>query len=145
VAERPRNERAGFVAAGMLAPHAEGLEGAMLALGQTRLACAPVVGQRESRQRLALPALLRQGSWRAFSPPAASEAGLPHRFAGAPLDSRRTGKPEMPGHRRRTFVRAAVRPGRPRSTNRRQFDGAWERLGVERGRGLAKAHRGCWN
>ena len=34
VISRRRGEAAGFVAAGMLAPHAEGLGGALLALGQ---------------------------------------------------------------------------------------------------------------
>ncbi|QNI65324.1 glycine oxidase [Synechococcus sp. A15-44] len=34
VLSRRRSEAAGFVAAGMLAPHAEGLGGALLALGQ---------------------------------------------------------------------------------------------------------------
>ncbi|AIQ96156.1 glycine oxidase ThiO [Prochlorococcus sp. MIT 0801] len=37
VLSRSRNEAAGFVAAGMLAPHAEGLQGNLLNLGQTSL------------------------------------------------------------------------------------------------------------
>ncbi|MFY8148684.1 MAG: glycine oxidase ThiO [Prochlorococcaceae cyanobacterium] len=41
VLSRHRREAAGFVAAGMLAPHAEGLEGPMLALGQASLARIP--------------------------------------------------------------------------------------------------------
>ncbi|MEA5417306.1 FAD-dependent oxidoreductase [Synechococcus sp. BA-132 BA5] len=41
VLSRRRSEAAGFVAAGMLAPHAEGLSGAMLALGQASLARIP--------------------------------------------------------------------------------------------------------
>ena len=41
VISRRRSEAAGFVAAGMLAPHAEGLEGPMLALGQRSLAFIP--------------------------------------------------------------------------------------------------------
>ncbi|MBE9154358.1 FAD-dependent oxidoreductase [Cyanobium sp. LEGE 06113] len=41
VLSRRRQEAAGFVAAGMLAPHAEGLEGPLLSLGQRSLAAIP--------------------------------------------------------------------------------------------------------
>ena len=41
VLSRRRSEAAGFVAAGMLAPHAEGLSGPLLALGQASLAAIP--------------------------------------------------------------------------------------------------------
>ena len=41
VLSRRRGEAAGFVAAGMLAPHAEGLTGNLLALGQRSLALVP--------------------------------------------------------------------------------------------------------
>ncbi|MEB3172987.1 MAG: FAD-dependent oxidoreductase [Cyanobacteriota bacterium] len=41
VISRNRQEAAGFVAAGMLAPHAEGLQGDLLALGQASLARIP--------------------------------------------------------------------------------------------------------
>ena len=41
VISRRRSEAAGFVAAGMLAPHAEGLSGDLLALGQASLAKIP--------------------------------------------------------------------------------------------------------
>ncbi len=41
VLSRRRSEAAGFVAAGMLAPHAEGLSGALLALGQASLERIP--------------------------------------------------------------------------------------------------------
>ena len=41
VLSRRRSEAAGFVAAGMLAPHAEGLSGNLLALGQASLARIP--------------------------------------------------------------------------------------------------------
>ena len=41
VLSRRRNEAAGFVAAGMLAPHAEGLSGALLELGQLSLERVP--------------------------------------------------------------------------------------------------------
>ena len=41
VISRSRNEAAGFVAAGMLAPHAEGLSGQLLTLGQQSLALIP--------------------------------------------------------------------------------------------------------
>jgi len=41
VISRRRSEAAGFVAAGMLAPHAEGLSGNLLELGQASLARIP--------------------------------------------------------------------------------------------------------
>ena len=41
VISRKRSEAAGFVAAGMLAPHAEGLTGALLQLGQASLELIP--------------------------------------------------------------------------------------------------------
>ncbi|NDD45311.1 MAG: FAD-dependent oxidoreductase, partial [Synechococcaceae bacterium WB9_4xB_025] len=41
VLSRRRSEAAGFVAAGMLAPHAEGLSGALLQLGQLSLERVP--------------------------------------------------------------------------------------------------------
>ena len=41
VISRNRNEAAGFVAAGMLAPHAEGLSGELLTLGERSLALIP--------------------------------------------------------------------------------------------------------
>ncbi|MEX1323817.1 MAG: FAD-dependent oxidoreductase, partial [Synechococcaceae cyanobacterium] len=41
VLSRRRSEAAGFVAAGMLAPHAEGLEGVMLDLGRRSLERIP--------------------------------------------------------------------------------------------------------
>ncbi|QPN71160.1 FAD-dependent oxidoreductase [Synechococcus sp. CBW1108] len=54
VLSRRRSEAAGFVAAGMLAPHAEGLGGAMLALGQASLARIPAwVKQIEADSGLA--------------------------------------------------------------------------------------------
>ena len=49
VISRRRSEAAGFVAAGMLAPHAEGLSGQLLALGQQSLSYIPRwVGQIEA-------------------------------------------------------------------------------------------------
>ena len=54
VLSRRRSEAAGFVAAGMLAPHAEGLAGPLLALGQTSLAQIPAwVAQVEADSGLA--------------------------------------------------------------------------------------------
>ena len=54
VLSRRRNEAAGFVAAGMLAPHAEGLAGHLLALGQRSLARIPAwVAQIEADSGLA--------------------------------------------------------------------------------------------
>ncbi|MFM7239156.1 MAG: FAD-dependent oxidoreductase [Cyanobium sp.] len=54
VLSRRRSEAAGFVAAGMLAPHAEGLTGEQLALGQASLARIPVwVEQIEADSGLA--------------------------------------------------------------------------------------------
>ena len=46
VLSRRRSEAAGFVAAGMLAPHAEGLSGALLELGQASLRRIPAWVQR---------------------------------------------------------------------------------------------------
>ena len=49
VLSRRRSEAAGFVAAGMLAPHAEGISGTLLALGQASLARIPAwVGEIEA-------------------------------------------------------------------------------------------------
>jgi glycine oxidase len=54
VISRNRNEAAGFVAAGMLAPHAEGLGGDLLRLGQASLARIPAwVAQIEADSGLA--------------------------------------------------------------------------------------------
>jgi glycine oxidase len=54
VLSRRRSEAAGFVAAGMLAPHAEGLEGPLLTLGQASLARIPAwVARIESDSGLA--------------------------------------------------------------------------------------------
>jgi glycine oxidase len=54
VLSRRRSEAAGFVAAGMLAPHAEGLQGTLLALGQASLARIPAwVARIESDSGLA--------------------------------------------------------------------------------------------
>ena len=54
VLSRRRSEAAGFVAAGMLAPHAEGLSGALLQLGQASLECIPAwVEQIEADSGLA--------------------------------------------------------------------------------------------
>jgi glycine oxidase len=54
VLSRRRSEAAGFVAAGMLAPHAEGLSGEQLALGQASLARIPAwVEQIEADSGLA--------------------------------------------------------------------------------------------
>lgn len=54
VLSRRRSEAAGFVAAGMLAPHAEGLAGPLLALGQASLAQIPAwVDQVEADSGLA--------------------------------------------------------------------------------------------
>ena len=41
ILSRNRSEAAGFVAAGMLAPHAEGLRGSLLQLGQLSQNCIP--------------------------------------------------------------------------------------------------------
>ncbi|MEA5401095.1 FAD-dependent oxidoreductase, partial [Synechococcus sp. BA-124 BA4] len=46
VLSRRRSEAAGFVAAGMLAPHAEGISGPLLGLGQASLERIPAWVQR---------------------------------------------------------------------------------------------------
>merc|ERR1739843_58288 len=54
VLSRRRSEAAGFVAAGMLAPHAEGLSGDLLKLGQRSLELVPAwVSQVEADSGLA--------------------------------------------------------------------------------------------
>ena len=64
VISRRRSEAAGFVAAGMLAPHAEGLSGALLQLGQLSLGRVPSwVAQIEGDSGLRLWAALHAASW----------------------------------------------------------------------------------
>jgi len=85
VLSRRRSEAAGFVAAGMLAPHAEGLQGDLLALGQASLERIPAwVAELEADGDLAC-GLRRCGIVVPFSTPAERDA-YPTACFGQPLD-----------------------------------------------------------
>jgi glycine oxidase len=85
VLSRRRNEAAGFVAAGMLAPHAEGLQGDLLALGQASLELFPAwVAGLEADAGLAC-GLRRCGIVVPFASPSERDAYPTARF-GQPLD-----------------------------------------------------------
>ena len=95
VLSRRRSEAAGFVAAGMLAPHAEGLSGALLQLGQLSLNRIPSwVAQIEADS--GLPCGLR--STGIVVPFRSAEARDAHPTAafGEPLDRERLAQ-ELPG------------------------------------------------
>ena len=95
VLSRRRSEAAGFVAAGMLAPHAEGLSGDLLALGQASLARIPAwVAQIEADS--GLPCGLRScGIVVPFASVAQRDA-YPTAGFGQPLD-RQALEREVPG------------------------------------------------
>ncbi|MFN9624377.1 MAG: FAD-dependent oxidoreductase [Cyanobacteriota bacterium] len=95
VLSRCRGEAAGFVAAGMLAPHAEGLEGPLLALGQASLARIPRWVE-EIEADSGLPCGLRlTGIVVPFAHPADREA-FPTASLGEPL-AREALEREVPG------------------------------------------------
>ncbi|MFN9645830.1 MAG: FAD-dependent oxidoreductase [Cyanobacteriota bacterium] len=95
VLSRCRGEAAGFVAAGMLAPHAEGLSGALLALGQASLARIPGWVEHIEADS-GLPCGLRlTGIVVPFAHPAEREA-FPTASFGAPLE-REDLEREVPG------------------------------------------------
>ena len=95
VLSRRRSEAAGFVAAGMLAPHAEGLSGPMLALGQASLERIPAwVAGIEADS--GLPCGLRPCGVVVPFPSAAERDAYPTAAFGEPLD--RAGlERELPG------------------------------------------------
>ncbi|QEY32784.1 FAD-dependent oxidoreductase [Synechococcus sp. RSCCF101] len=129
VLSRRRSEAAGFVAAGMLAPHAEGLSGALLALGQRSLALVPEwVATVEADS--GLPCGLRPcGIVVPFRDAAARDA-YPTAAWGTPLD-RRGLEQEVPGIG--AAWQAALLFGQDgQIDNRRQLMRALERACVER-------------
>ncbi|NQV10891.1 MAG: FAD-dependent oxidoreductase [Cyanobacteria bacterium] len=135
VLSRRRNEAAGFVAAGMLAPHAEGLEGAMLALGQRSLALLPQwVGQIEADSGLPC-GLLRSGIVVPFATSAEREA-YPTAALGEPLD-RAELEAEIPGIGA-GFGCGLLFAQDGQIDNRRQLMRALERACVERGVAFAE-------
>ena len=110
VLSRRRSEAAGFVAAGMLAPHAEGLSGPLLALGQASLARIPAwVAQIESDSGLSC-GLRPCGIVVPFASAEQRDA-YPTAPFGTPLTRRRAGAGD-PRHRAFLAGRAAVPPGR---------------------------------
>ncbi|APD49376.1 amino acid oxidase [Synechococcus sp. SynAce01] len=135
VLSRRRNEAAGFVAAGMLAPHAEGLEGAMLALGQRSLALLPQwVGQLEADSGLPC-GLLRSGIVVPFTT-SAERGAYPTASLGQPLD-RAELEAEIPGIGA-DFCCGLLFAQDGQIDNRRQLMRALERACVERGVAFAE-------
>ena len=95
VLSRRRSEAAGFVAAGMLAPHAEGLSGSLLALGQASLERIPAwVAQIEADS--GLPCGLRPCGIVVPFATAAERDTYPTAAWGQPLD-RQGLEREVPG------------------------------------------------
>ena len=95
VLSRRRSEAAGFVAAGMLAPHAEGLEGALLQLGQLSLNRIPSwVAQIEADS--GLPCGLRSTGIVVPFRSAEARDAYPTAAFGEPLDRERLVQ-ELPG------------------------------------------------
>ena len=137
VLSRRRSEAAGFVAAGMLAPHAEGLEGPLLALGQASLARIPAwVARIESDSGLAC-GLRICGIVVPFASAAERDA-YPTAAHGAPLD--RTGlEREIPAIG--TLWQAGLLfPQDGQIDNRRRLMRALERACVHRG---VRFEEGC--
>lgn len=130
VLSRRRNEAAGFVAAGMLAPHAEGLSGDLLALGQASLARIPAwVAQIEADSGLRC-GLRPCGIVVPFTSAASCDA-YPTAAFGRRLD-RQSLEREVPG------IGASWQSGLlfeqdGQIDNRRQLMRALERACVERG------------
>ena len=86
VISRRRSEAAGFVAAGMLAPHAEGLSGNLLALGQRSLELVPSWLQQVEADSDLDCGHRPCGIVVPF--PATERGRLPHRQLGVALDRR---------------------------------------------------------
>jgi glycine oxidase len=87
VLSRRRSEAAGFVAAGMLAPHAEGLVGPLLELGQASLARIPTWVERIETDSGLSCGLLPSGIVVPFTNPDERDA-YPTAAWGVPLDRR---------------------------------------------------------
>lgn len=130
VLSRRRSEAAGFVAAGMLAPHAEGLSGPMLALGQASLERIPAwVAQIEadSGLRCGLRACGIVVPFRS----AAERDAYPTAALGEALDRTRL-ETEVPGIGP-SFQAGLLFAQDGQIDNRRQLMRALERACVERG------------
>ncbi|MEB3259486.1 MAG: FAD-dependent oxidoreductase [Cyanobacteriota bacterium] len=95
VVSRCRGEAAGFVAAGMLAPHAEGLQGALLELGQASLSLIPHWVRRIEADS-GLPCGLRRTGIVVPFVSAGDQAAFPTAAFGEALD-RQALEREVPG------------------------------------------------
>mgnify|MGYP006283618001 CR=1 FL=1 len=130
VLSRRRSEAAGFVAAGMLAPHAEGLEGALLTLGQASLAAIPAWVQQIEADS-GLPCGHRScGIVVPFGTTAERDA-YPTATWGQALDRRGLDQ-EVPGLAER-WQAGLLFPQDGQIDNRRRLMRALERACVERG------------
>jgi glycine oxidase len=130
VLSRRRSEAAGFVAAGMLAPHAEGLDGALLSLGQASLARVPSwVAQIEADSGLSC-GLRRCGIVVPFATAEARDA-YPTAAWGEPLD--RHGLEQEVSGIGPTWRAGLLFPQDGQIDNRRQLMRALERACVLRG------------
>jgi len=130
VLSRRRSEAAGFVAAGMLAPHAEGLDGALLSLGQASLARAPGwVAQIEADSGLAC-GLRRCGIVVPFATAEARDA-YPTAAWGETLD--RAGLERQVDGIGPAWRAGLLFPQDGQIDNRRQLMRALERACVQRG------------
>lgn len=130
VLSRRRSEAAGFVAAGMLAPHAEGLSGPLLALGQASLERIPAwVAQIEADS--GLPCGLRACGIVVPFRSAAERDTYPTAAVGEALDRTRL-EAEVPGIGP-DFRAGLLFAQDGQIDNRRQLMRALERACVERG------------
>ena len=110
VISRRRGEAAGFVAAGMLAPHAEGLSGIQLRFGQLSLSVPSWVAQIEADS--GLPCGLRSTGLWCRSPPARTGITTPQHALEQCPEPPATGAGST-GHRHNLAGRPAVRARRP--------------------------------
>ena len=130
VLSRRRSEAAGFVAAGMLAPHAEGLEGALLQLGQLSLNRIPSwVAQIEADS--GLPCGLRSTGIVVPFQSAEARDAYPTAAFGEPLDRAQLAK-ELPGINSR-WTAGLLFDQDGQIDNRRQLMRALESACVDRG------------
>jgi glycine oxidase len=135
VLSRRRSEAAGFVAAGMLAPHAEGLQGPLLALGQQSLALIPDwVATIEADS--GLPCGLRPCGIVVPFPSASDRDGFATAAHGMPLD--RAGlERELPGLAS-TWTAGLLFPQDGQIDNRRRLMRALERACSRLGVGFSE-------
>ncbi|MCT0249516.1 FAD-dependent oxidoreductase [Synechococcus sp. CS-205] len=130
VLSRRRSEAAGFVAAGMLAPHAEGLSGPLLALGQASLARIPAWVRRIETDSGLRCGLRPCGIVVPFTAAEQRDA-YPTACFGQPL-SRADLEREIPGIGQR-WRAGLLFPQDGQIDNRRQLMRSLERACVERG------------